>query len=328
MVIYDRSAACCFHHGARIRIANLLPLILAVACACLGNLTMPAYTSIPVPNGFLLLTLWVIATIPPTSYFGATVCILYVGYSSHGISGMIVMGILTTVGSTSMIASNFSLHAVKLRFLSTFAATLSRAFRILSSVTMATVWSMPAPLTLIPRLIFVLYFEITVLITYRVMNLIDKLCGKSDGQGNNDDIHQQATFGSQGSQNLPVMLVHGLGGSKARWQLGRLLLESKGRVLSPVSTFNFSSSDSDGIDEIAQKLSAQIQLLIEETGSRKIALIGHSVGGLICSHFVEKYAAACGIEVSLVVCIGTPWTGLADFSGPQWLQVQALHHPP
>ena len=289
---------------------------------------MPSYSLIPVPNGILLLTLWVIATIPPASYFGATVCILSVGYYSNGFSGIITMGILTTIGSTSVIATSFSLQAVKLRFLSTLAASLSRTFRILSSFTMATVWSMPAPLTLVPRLIFVWYFEITVLITYRVMNLIDQLCGKSDCQGNDDDFHQQASVGSQGSQHLPVILVHGLGGSKARWQLGRLLLQSKGRVLSPVSTFNFSSSECDGIDEVAQKLSAQIRLLSDETGSRKIALIGHSVGGLICSHFADKYAAACGVEVSLVVCIATPWTGLSDLPGPQWLQVHTANRSP
>ena len=81
-------------------------------------------------------------------------------------------------------------------------------------------------------------------------------------------------------------------------------------------------SDGAGIDEVAKMLAAQIHEMKQETSLQRVALIGHSVGGLICSHFAEKYAHGCGVEVSLVVCISTPWTGLSEYIPPQWLQVE------
>ena len=317
MVGYDLSYFC-ISHATRVRISNILPLTVALATAFVGNEIVPACTIFP--NGVILLTLWAIATIPPTSFFGATVCLLVIGYASNGFRGLFSMGVLSIVGSTSMIASNILLHSIKSNFLSLVIKSMAKSFRLISSFTMATVWSMPASLTLVPRLIFVSYFEIIVLLSYSFLDLMLKYCEKAGCNVFNENKLAHGTCSGTGS--LPIILVHGLGGSRAQWLLGRILLQCKNSILYPLSTFDFNMSDGAGIDEVAKMLAAQIHEMKQETSLQRVALIGHSVGGLICSHFAEKYAHGCGVEVSLVVCISTPWTGLSEYIPPQWLQVE------
>jgi pimeloyl-ACP methyl ester carboxylesterase len=319
-MVPNESSGCCISHNTRASFSKLIPFSVAVLCACVGNVVIPGFYS-SIPTWIALLTLWLIASIPPTSYFAAQISALFLGYCSRGVLGVFMVGILSIFGSAAMIVSNVLLFNSKSFYSSSYQMlmSVSKLFRLVSSLTMATVWSFPAPLTLVPRLIFLLYFEITVLSTYKLLNSMGRrVCDLSSSGG------EEETTTSVECNSLPIVLVHGLGGGKAQWLLGKLLLQSKSEILSPITSFSYSSTETEGIDEVAKMLADRIVQLKQESGSRRVALIGHSVGGLICSHFAEYYASGCGVEVRLVVCIGTPWTGISDFAVPRWMQVKFI----
>ena len=217
----------CNSYSTRARISRVLPISISIASACVANAIIPGFSA-SIPNWMVLLTLWMIAAIPPTSYFAAQISALALGYHSKGIPGVLIVGMLSIFGATSMIASNASL--LNIRSKQSYVAvlkTVSRVFRLMSSFTMATVWSIPAPLTLVPRLMFLLYFEITVLLSYRLLHILGQGGEKPDFCDTEQFPLSSAESNTSPSNTLPIMLVHGLGGSKAQWLLGNLLLQKK-----------------------------------------------------------------------------------------------------
>jgi pimeloyl-ACP methyl ester carboxylesterase len=112
----------------------------------------------------------------------------------------------------------------------------------------------------------------------------------------------------QGPARLPVLLVHGYGCNHGYWrQLGaRLSLEGISHYavdLEPVTA---------GIDDYVPEIARAVEQLCAATGSSKVLIVGHSMGGLVARAYLRRHGAA---RIARVLTLGTPHhgTGLASF---------------
>jgi triacylglycerol lipase len=107
----------------------------------------------------------------------------------------------------------------------------------------------------------------------------------------------------------PVLLVHGLGGSTAGWLPLARALRAAGLTVGAISYGPFRTS----LERLAEELADAVQSLQAETGSDRVHLVGHSLGGVVIAQ-----AFADGLltdRVASVVTIaapfgGSPWASL------------------
>jgi pimeloyl-ACP methyl ester carboxylesterase len=110
----------------------------------------------------------------------------------------------------------------------------------------------------------------------------------------------------------PVLLVHGLGGTKSSWTVIAQALSDRGIM---VDTIGYSPLGSS-VEHLADELVATVQRTLSETGADKVHLVGHSLGGVVIAQ-----AIAGGGLVGLVDTVitlgspfgGSPWAGLLPF---------------
>ncbi len=107
---------------------------------------------------------------------------------------------------------------------------------------------------------------------------------------------------TQSPDATPILLIPGYCCNRAMWRDFRRRLRASGRQVATVTL----EPPFAGIDALAQKLEQRIGLLLAQTGARKIALVGHSMGGLVA----RAYLAQRGEEhVATLLTIGTPHRG-------------------
>ena len=101
----------------------------------------------------------------------------------------------------------------------------------------------------------------------------------------------------------PVILVHGVLVNDGMWFGFRRRLARLG--IGPVYTINLSPPYA-GIDHFARQLAVRIDAICAATGADRVALVCHSMGGLVA----RAYVRAAGTErLECVVTIGTPHHG-------------------
>jgi pimeloyl-ACP methyl ester carboxylesterase len=86
-----------------------------------------------------------------------------------------------------------------------------------------------------------------------------------------------------GSEHLPVLLVHGYGGSPADWARVAEGLSEAGFGM--VRAFGYDAFEDD-IPTIAGQLARAARRLLAEAGTAELHLVGHSLGGVIVRHAV------------------------------------------
>ena len=109
-------------------------------------------------------------------------------------------------------------------------------------------------------------------------------------------------------QCLPVLLVHGYGCNSGYWHSMSKAL-CKARIthhavdLEPVI---------GGIDEYSPLIHRAIEMLCRDTGSDKIIIVAHSMGGLASRAYLRDYGSK---RIARLITLGTPHhgTGLAHF---------------
>lgn len=104
----------------------------------------------------------------------------------------------------------------------------------------------------------------------------------------------------------PILLVHGYGCNRGLWLPAARWFSRHGY---PVSALNLSPLHGS-IDGYAQSISAEIARIKAHTGADRIALVGHSMGGLA----VRAYLRCCAGKrvdpaVAAVITLGTPHRG-------------------
>ena len=110
--------------------------------------------------------------------------------------------------------------------------------------------------------------------------------------------------GSIPGQGLPVLLVHGYVCNGGYWtklsrQLARAGIVHKAIDLEPINA---------DIEEFVPQVELAIAELCARTGSDRVILVAHSMGGLVARAWLRHYGAA---RVARIVTIGTPHHGTA-----------------
>ena len=105
------------------------------------------------------------------------------------------------------------------------------------------------------------------------------------------------------SASLPLLLVHGVMVNDGVWAPLRRDLARRG--LGPVYTINYGPPFA-GIEHFAGQLEACIEAICAATGAPRLALIAHSMGGLVARAYLRRAGAA---RIAKLITIGTPHRG-------------------
>jgi triacylglycerol lipase len=110
----------------------------------------------------------------------------------------------------------------------------------------------------------------------------------------------------------PVLLVHGLGGTRSSWSVVAQTLSARGLTVDAVAYAPLGPS----VVQLADQLVAEVAVILSRTGAAKVHLVGHSLGGVI----IAQAIADGGLDglVDTVVTLGSPfggspWAGLLPF---------------
>lgn len=110
----------------------------------------------------------------------------------------------------------------------------------------------------------------------------------------------QASLGATGR---PVLLVHGFGGTKSSWSHLAQNLRARGLTFDAITYAPFGTS----VEQLAERLAAEVDHMLSQTGADKVHLVGHSLGGVVIAQ-----ALASGRlrgKVDTVVTLGSPFGG-------------------
>jgi pimeloyl-ACP methyl ester carboxylesterase len=106
-----------------------------------------------------------------------------------------------------------------------------------------------------------------------------------------------------------ILLVHGSGFNQSEWIMGYLWLRRKHNIYALDNAGLISNGDNESILDYVEKVRNKIEKIKYETGTKKITLIGHSMGGLIVSHYFEFFSSIDNTDVEKVILIGSPVDG-------------------
>ena len=101
---------------------------------------------------------------------------------------------------------------------------------------------------------------------------------------------------------VPVLLAHGYMCNRGIWWWIARKLK---RVGLAVATVNLEPPGGD-IENLAEQLHARIEALCAQTQAAQIALVGHSMGGLVARAYLRRYGPA---RIAQLVTLGTPHHG-------------------
>ncbi|MFF7971712.1 alpha/beta fold hydrolase [Streptomyces sp. NPDC007905] len=102
----------------------------------------------------------------------------------------------------------------------------------------------------------------------------------------------------------PVVLLHGFIDNRSVFVLLRRSLVRNGRQR--VESLNYSPLTCD-IRTAAELLGRHVEEICERTGSDRIDIVGHSLGGLIARYYVQCLSG--DLRVRMLVTLGTPHSG-------------------
>ncbi|MFJ8106912.1 esterase/lipase family protein [Streptomyces sp. NPDC096132] len=103
---------------------------------------------------------------------------------------------------------------------------------------------------------------------------------------------------------LPVVLLHGFIDNRSVFVLLRRSLAQHGRHR--VESLNYSPLTCD-IRTAAELLGRHIEEICARTGSGRVDMVGHSLGGLIARYYVQRLGG--DVRVRTLVTLGTPHSG-------------------
>jgi triacylglycerol esterase/lipase EstA (alpha/beta hydrolase family) len=102
---------------------------------------------------------------------------------------------------------------------------------------------------------------------------------------------------------VPVILLHGVLCNAGVWRGLRAHLSARG--IAPVYTLSFSPPFAS-VEAFAEQLAARVDEVLATTGARRVALVGHSMGGLVARAYLRRYGAT---KIAFVMTLGTPHHG-------------------
>jgi hypothetical protein len=101
----------------------------------------------------------------------------------------------------------------------------------------------------------------------------------------------------------PVLLVHGFCGTKSSWSLLAQTLSARGLTVDAIAYTSFGTS----VEQLADRLVAEVERILSQTGAEKAHLVGHSLGGVVIAQAIAD-GRLSGL-VDTVVTLGSPFGG-------------------
>lgn len=131
----------------------------------------------------------------------------------------------------------------------------------------------------------------------------------------------------------PLLLVHGYGCSRGVWWRLRRQLEAAGYIVSTVSL----APPYTHIGKLVPLLQRRVEETCRATGAKRVVLVAHSMGGLVCRSYLSRFGAT---RIERLVTLASPHAGseLARLGlganaremepGSRWLADLAAEPPP
>lgn len=110
--------------------------------------------------------------------------------------------------------------------------------------------------------------------------------------------------GMDGIVPVPVLLLHGYGANSGYWAQLAPLLDAARISHATVDLEPMAA----GIDDYAPLVERQVLALLAATGADRVAIVAHSMGGLVARAWMRAYGHA---RVARVITLGTPHHGTA-----------------
>lgn len=124
-------------------------------------------------------------------------------------------------------------------------------------------------------------------------------------------LHNGAPKGDA-THDTPVLLVHGYGHNRSGWYLVDRTLRQAG--FSSVHTMNYVAWGREGVPELAARLARRVDALRRLTGSEKVHIVGHSMGGVLVRYYVQELGGDRFVDTAIT--IASPHEGtLAALAG-------------
>jgi triacylglycerol lipase len=110
----------------------------------------------------------------------------------------------------------------------------------------------------------------------------------------------------------PVLLVHGLAGTKSSWSLVAETLSARGLTVDAIAYPPVGTS----VERLADQLVAEVQTILHRTGADKVHLVGHSLGGVVIAQAIAGGRLDGMVDTVITLASpfgGSPWAGLLPF---------------
>ncbi len=98
--------------------------------------------------------------------------------------------------------------------------------------------------------------------------------------------------------DTPVVLIHGYGHNRSGWHM--LERHLRGAGFSRVAAFNYNSFW-PSVPEVAERLAHRIEVIRAVTGSDKVHVVGHSLGGIILRWYVQEEGGDQAVHTAVTV---------------------------
>ena len=115
-----------------------------------------------------------------------------------------------------------------------------------------------------------------------------------------------------GPTTRPVLLVHGFAGTKSSLALVARALNARGMTVEAMSYPPLGTS----VKQLAKRLVAEVERILLATGTDKVHLVGHSLGGVVIAQAIAD--GRLNGRVDTVITLGSPfggspWAGVLPF---------------
>ena len=101
----------------------------------------------------------------------------------------------------------------------------------------------------------------------------------------------------------PVLLVHGFAGTKSSWALVANALKARGVAVEAMSYPPVGTS----VQQLAERLVAEVERILLATGTDKVHLVGHSLGGVVIAQAIADGRLTGRVDT--VITLGSPFGG-------------------
>jgi triacylglycerol lipase len=125
----------------------------------------------------------------------------------------------------------------------------------------------------------------------------------ADGRAEPAFVAPQRVQAHPGPSRRPVLLVHGFGGTTSSWYFIARALVAKGLTVDAMTYTPFGTS----VEQLADRLAAEVDRMLSRTGADKVHLVGHSLGGVVIAQAIASGRLAG--KVDTVVTLGAPFGG-------------------